>query len=589
MFRQIFQYVNYSFKRKMIVVFSTVFALLLIFTFWILYLVVSREFTDRIINDTQMILDTARDNIDYYFNDMKAPLVTIGRSPTVADLVSMKEEETVFSERLSKERELMDLMNNFNSFKTYMGDLIVLGENGYMKNLISGLNTDFVLSSKEWAIECHDFSERGIHYFMPHEVDYYKRNPYPSAVSAIFPIYKGHVAEGYIMCDISAQRIDAILDNFDFADGTKVYLMDQNGQKIYLHGESTMDNILSAYMTETISCGAKGSFQGGDELITYTTLQSNGWKIISISPYSQILSSVRPMLQICMIAVMVSLILSVIVSVALVRYIEKPLDQLVSRIGQVESNDFRPVFEKGQQYHEVAVIRNRFEQMVSSMNELINKNYLLELRRKEVEYDNLSNQINPHFLYNVLQLIQTEAILAENEQIEEIVVSLSYLMRYALDNRDKLVRLRQEYEYTKYFLELYHKRYEKMFIYRINIQEELMEKTVLKFILQPLVENCIKHGFRDKKAGGLIEITAQEIEDVVHITVYDNGCGMSCGKLQDIRTHMEQPAVGSSVGLANTNQRIKLQYGEGYGLMIHSEEGKFTRITCTFPSEDWGK
>ena len=92
MIRQIFQYVNFSFKRKMIVVFSTVFALLLIFTFWILYLVVSREFTDRIINDMQMILDTARDNIDYYFNDMKAPLVTIGRSPTVADLVSMKEE-----------------------------------------------------------------------------------------------------------------------------------------------------------------------------------------------------------------------------------------------------------------------------------------------------------------------------------------------------------------------------------------------------------------------------------------------------------------------------------------------------------------
>ena len=72
-----------------------------------------------------------------------------------------------------------------------------------------------------------------------------------------------------------------------------------------------------------------------------------------------------------------------------------------------------------------------------------------------MEYDNLSNQINPHFLYNVLQLIQTEAILAENDQIEEIVVSLSYLMRYALDNRDKLVRLRQEYEYTRYFLELY--------------------------------------------------------------------------------------------------------------------------------------
>lgn len=365
--------------------------------------------------------------------------------------------------------------------------------------------------------------------------------------------------------------------------------MDQSGQKIYLHGERTTDNVFSADMTETISCGKKGAFQVGDELITYTTLQSNGWKIISISPNSQILSSVRPMLQICMIAVMVSLILSVVVSAALVRYIEKPLDQLVSRIGQVESNNFTPVFEKGQQYHEIAVIRNRFEQMVSNMNELINKNYLLELRRKEVEYDNLSNQINPHFLYNVLQLIQTEAILAENDQIEEIVVSLSYLMRYALDNRDKLVRLRQEYEYTRYFLELYHKRYEKMFIYRISVQEELMEKPVLKFILQPLVENCIKHGFRDKKEGGMIEITAQEIENVVHITVYDNGCGMSPGKLEDIRVHMEQPSVGSSVGLANTNQRIKLQYGEGYGLMIHSEEGKFTRIICTFPSEDWGK
>ncbi len=323
-------------------------------------------------------------------------------------------------------------------------------------------------------------------------------------------------------------------------------------------------------------------------MISYTTLQSNGWKIVCISSYAFIWISLKPTLNICAFSFVVCLMISFLVSLMLVKYIETPLNRLVFRMNQVENNDFTPVVEDGVQYQEIAVIRDRFEKMVCYMNELINKNYLSELRRKEVEYDNLSNQINPHFLYNVLQLIQTEAIMNGNEQIEEIVISLSQMMRYALNNKQKLVHLSQEYEYTVHFLELYKKRYKKMFTYTIDIPEYLLEKPALKFILQPLVENCIRHGFRDKKNGGMITIIGIESGRVIVLSVTDNGCGMSGERLARVREHIEQQSVGQSVGLANTNQRLKLQYGDGYGITIDSEEGCYTKVICTFPLEEWG-
>lgn len=586
--RRFFRYINYSLKRKMIYMFSTAFAALLIVSFMLSYFVVVRELSSRTINDAELILHQAKSNMDYYLNDVKTPLVTVGRNSAVQSLLSMDTTGADYAERLAREREAARLFNDVSSLKSYMGDLIILGTNGYMMNLITNLSPDFTIDREDWANKI-SFEKKGIYYILPHEVDYYKYSPYARAISAIFPIYNGSKFLGYVICDISTTKIDAILDNLDFADDTKVYLMDAAGEYVYNSDDSTVRNQLPLEVTEDILENQSGSFRSGGNLISYTTLESNGWKIICTSSYAFIWTSLNPVLQICVLSFVICLLISFLVSLMLVRHIETPLNRLVFRMNQVENNDFTPVVDDEVQYQEIAVIRDRFEKMVRYMDELINKNYLSELRRREVEYDNLSNQINPHFLYNVLQLIQTEAIMSGNEQIEEIVISLSQMMRYALNNKQKLVCLSQEYEYTVHFLELYKKRYRKMFIYTIDIPEYLLEKPVLKFILQPLVENCIRHGFRDRKEGGMISIVGEESGRKIVLSVTDNGCGMSREKLTQVQEHIEQQIVGQSVGLANTNQRLKLQYGDAYGIKVDSMEGCFTKVLCTFPLEEWGE
>ncbi len=249
--KHFFQYINYSLKRKMIYMFSTAFAALLIVSFALLYFVVIRELSTRTINDAELILNQAKSNMDYCLNDMKTPLVAVGRNSAVRSLLSMDMAQGDYAERLAKEREVSQLLNDVSSLKSYMGDLIILGTNGYTMNLVANLSSDFVIESEDWA-NTITFEKKGIYYILPHQVDYYKSPPYTLAISAIFPIYSGSKSLGFVICDINTDKIDAILNNLDFADDTRVYLMDATGEYVYNNDDNTVINQLSPEITEEI-------------------------------------------------------------------------------------------------------------------------------------------------------------------------------------------------------------------------------------------------------------------------------------------------------------------------------------------------
>ena len=280
----------------------------------------------------------------------------------------------------------------------------------------------------------------------------------------------------------------------------------------------------------------------------------------------------------------VVLIFLVLISAYNSHLIKRPFNALIQRIVSYDGSRSTDIsgFEHAPQ--ELAVIRSRFEEMADHMNDLINDVYVAKLKQKEAELEALTNQINPHFLYNVFQLIQAKAVLSDNLEIEEMIQALSRMMRYTMERKRESVSLKEELEYTDDYLMFYKKRFTQMFTYEISCDPELYDCRTCKFVLQPVVENCFKHALKNR-TGGVIAIRVWKEEKDILILVRDNGCGMGKEALEALRCRLNGQAEAGGIGIINTNSRLRLTYGEEYGITIDSRESEYTEVTLRIPYE----
>ena len=205
-----------------------------------------------------------------------------------------------------------------------------------------------------------------------------------------------------------------------------------------------------------------------------------------------------------------------------------------------------------------------------------------------MELEALMNQINPHFLYNALQLIQTRAVLDENREIEDMVTSLGSMLHYTMNKSSEYVCLDEELAYIENYLAFYKARFHARFTYEILCSDEARACRTLKFILQPIVENCFTHGLRDKKAGGVLSVRVEEAGEALLLHVYDNGSGIAPDRLAALRAALASEAPGGAsygIGLLNTHARIRLVYGPGCGVGVTSIEGEYTEVSIRIPRE----
>ena len=276
----------------------------------------------------------------------------------------------------------------------------------------------------------------------------------------------------------------------------------------------------------------------------------------------------------------ISILMSVVFAVAISNQIRKPVNELSERVGSVDIENYEYA-EKDYGVDVINRLGEQFEESFGKIKELIEKVYIAEIRQKNAQYEILQEQITPHFMYNSLQLIKTEALLAGNKEIGEITTSFSNLLRYSLEKDVKWVNVKQETENIVDYLNIYHKRFPQKFSYEINIDEKIQSRMVLKLILQPVVENCIKHGFRDITENGKIKVEGYEQGEDIWFRISDNGEGISRQRMEEIRQSLnDNGRTINTVGLINVHRRIVIEDGAGYGLVeIVSEQGKETIFT----------
>ena len=260
------------------------------------------------------------------------------------------------------------------------------------------------------------------------------------------------------------------------------------------------------------------------------------------------------------------------------------LKRLVSYIKRIEDGDLDARLNIEKEDDELDMIAMKIDHMSESLKYNINKNYISEVKQKQAELSALQAQIKPHFLYNMLEVIRMCSLSKGNVDVADMIYSLAGMFRYSTYNNGSMVSIDQEIKYCKMYLDLCCKRYRGIFKYKINISEDIKEYIVPKFILQPIVENSINHGIKKDLDNNLIEINIKEKDKNLEISIDDNGLGISKENLEKINENLKKNLQKTeSIGLMNINNRIKLKFGEDYGIYISSELNNGTTVKIKLP------
>lgn len=280
--------------------------------------------------------------------------------------------------------------------------------------------------------------------------------------------------------------------------------------------------------------------------------------------------------------------LALFLSVVVPNSIVKPIHHLNDITNQVAKGDLT-VRANVKQGAEVIKLGESLNSMIEKIDNLLTAVKIDEKNLREAELELLQSQINPHFLYNTLDTIIWLAESGQQGQVVDMVGSLSNFFRTSLNHGKDMVTLKEEEIHIRSYLQIQHVRYQDILEYEIDLPETVKEALIPKITLQPLVENALYHGIKNKRGKGLIRVSAEPEDDSVIIAVHDNGIGMSEERLQEIIARLSQKASSTSegkresYGLYNVNERIRLRFGDCYGLSISSTFGVGTCVQVRIP------
>ena len=280
----------------------------------------------------------------------------------------------------------------------------------------------------------------------------------------------------------------------------------------------------------------------------------------------------------------VILLAIIFLSYQIPRSITRPIKRLSEVTDQVAKGDLT-VRSNVRAGAEVNVLNDSLNTMIDKINELLEQVTKEQVRLRKAEFELLQAQINPHFLYNTLDAIVWLAEAGEQKKVVSMVGSLSEFFRMSLNQGKDIVSVKEELQHVRSYLEIQQVRYQDILEYELHVPESLNTYLIPKITIQPLVENALYHGIKNKRGVGKITITGYEEEGIFFLLIEDNGIGITQERLEQVRNGiLGKVSTGKAIyGLYNVNERIRLNFGEEYGISLDSSYGEWTRVKVMLP------
>lgn len=372
-----------------------------------------------------------------------------------------------------------------------------------------------------------------------------------------------------------------------------VLLLDGAGRILAGPDEFSKNGSLVAYYPGINSfTGASGWFEYGTGIdkktVLYYDMPNVEWKLVGIIPVQAYKSQNQYFLTLTAVAVSLAMLFVIAFVLFLIQKVTNPLSKLTKFLKKSSPDEPLPTLpvttidEVGQ----LIISYNRMSSRIEKLADEVKKN---ESLKKEADMMALQAQINPHFLYNTLSSVHWMALMKGEGRIADMVGSLSDFLRFSLNNGQEYCTVNQEISHIDNYVNIQSIRYPDKFLYEADIPSELLERKMLKLLLQPLIENAMIHGILKREGVGHISVRAEAGEETIAFVVEDDGVGMSGERLEELRgriaSKLDPEGVsdysGGSYGLRNVHNRLLLHYGPDAGLHIESKEGEGTRVTFT--------
>ncbi len=398
---------------------------------------------------------------------------------------------------------------------------------------------------------------------------------------------------GYLLIDIDMDFLKNLYDT-PSTDINGLFIFSDEGKLVYQTNQIDNPDELFARTQAQRDSSFLFNYDGREEWAIFGVSETTGWVIVNVSSRDQVLKEIQQANMLFFIIYFALFALASIVGFAYSKRVVRPLTQLTAALNRLKEGHLTPYTHleiTSRDNDEIGLLIQSYNEMSSRIDDLLVKAQTEKLVRMESDFEALQQQINPHFLYNTLEMIMGMASLREHENIIQVCKSLAEMFRYSLNGR-RSVTVQEELNQVKNYLLILGLRFPNSFEVQYDIDDSILDERTIKLILQPFVENAITHGLAKNNTKGLLKIAIQRQQDRLYFCVQDNGKGMDEAVLNDLLTNMkqenlslsQQPYItGKYRGIINVYLRLSLTYSDRMAFHISSKKNSGTTIEITVP------
>jgi two-component system, sensor histidine kinase YesM len=539
------------------------------------------------IESTKRAFEQANTFISYKLNNVKDVSSMLFMNKEIQTILSKSPYDYPLGEQIDDYNRLIEILNSMQNSREIYGIRLYVNSKYLYAGDGNKIISEAKASSEKWYKEALERGG-GIYWRSTYEYDFKDLREKQNLISIVRSINSGgfngpHL--GIISLDILERSIYEIVSQVGITESSEVFLVNNEGIIISSAGDKKLGVDISKekyfWSIKEKNEGYERIKLGKETSIVYhKAIENTDWTLVSLIPVKEILKGSD---QISRYMLLLTLLVSV-AAISAAYYISgsitKRIRYLIKNMKKIEEDNW-DVSITVDSTDEIGILQKNFNRMIDNIKRLIKEKYQAEIYKKNAELRALQAQINPHFLYNTLDMLCWMAMKYGAEDIVDIVGSLAKFFRLSLSNGKDIVSMEDEVTHVKMYMDIQSKRFNGDIEGIIDIQEDMYSNATVKLILQPLVENAIIHGIQESESKkGYVKITGKLDNNLIFLSVEDNGMGMDDITLNKLLTRDK----GGGYGIKNVNERIKLYFGEQYGLTYQSEIGKGTIVNVTFPA-----
>ena len=483
----------------------------------------------------------------------------------------------------------------YDNNKDSVANIALLSKKGELLSAVPAarLKTGMDVTGEQWFKDTLNRPEN-LHFSMPH-VQYIFDNSenqyrWVISLSRAVEITQGtSTDQGVLLIDIAYGSLQQLLDNAAMGNQGYLYLANSSGELIYHPKIQLIDAGLEEENTPAVQNYRDGNYQeiyqGKQRDVVVKSVGYTGWKLVGVTPRQGFsLNNLKTRLFMVFVIAFFLFLLALINSYISSR-IAAPIEELEKSVNALEEGALDTQVYLGGSY-EIQHLGRSIGDMAKRIQTLMEDIVAEHESKRKSEFDTLQSQINPHFLYNTLDII---VWMIENEKKQDavkVVTALARFFRISLSRGKSIIPVKDELEHVRNYLMIQQMRFKNKFTYQIQADEQVLSLASLKLMLQPLVENAIYHGMEFMDGDGEIVVKVCRQQESLLFMIQDNGLGMTKEQVQGLLTEKNHSSSrrGSGIGVKNVNERIRLYFGEEYGLSIQSEPDEGTVVKICLPA-----